>query len=112
METAKLFVCAVVLFLGVIGLSSESAFAQQGVGTSGSNQVAMEMKDTVVDPGVVAGAVPATSVYWGGRYYRSWGRPYWRPYRYGGYWSVYRGGPRYWWNGYRWICRPTRVLVY
>jgi len=108
MKTTRFFTCAVFLALALIAVSSGSARAQQAVGESAST----EIRDTVVDPRVVSDAVPAMSVYWGGRYYRPWARPYaWRPYRYGGYWAAYRV-PRCWWNGCRWICRPKRVLMY
>jgi len=99
--------------LALAAVLSGYALAQQVPAAPSSGQPsAVEIKDTVVTPWNISGNVPVTSVYWKGRYYRGWARPYYvKPYRYGGYYYGY-SRPRCWWYGYRWKCRPKRVIVY
>jgi hypothetical protein len=113
MKTVVAFLLVVSMSLALAVLSSGDGNAQQAPGNSSTGQSPpMEIKDTVVNPYATVDRVPVTNVYWRGRYYRSWpGRYSWRPYRYGGYYYGYRV-PRCWWNGYRWICKPKRVIIY
>jgi len=109
----RMLLLAVCTSLALAAISSGNVLAQQlPAAPSSGTPVATEIKDTVVNPWSITDNVPVTNVYWRGRYYRGWARPYYaKPYRYGGYYYGY-GKPRCWWNGYRWKCRPKRVIVY
>jgi len=94
--------------LVIVAIFAGAGHAQQATANPRSGPVLMQtLTDTVVTPDASALSVPATTVYWRGRY---WHRPYLRPYAYRYYYGY--PGRRCWWNGYRWKCRPKRVIVY
>jgi hypothetical protein len=97
--------------MGLALMLLSSAYAGQSVGDL--SQKTATHKDTVVDPLGSPIQAPVSNVYWrgSGRVYGGVYPPYYRPYRYGTYYYGYRPY-RCWWNGYRWKCKPRRVIVY
>jgi hypothetical protein len=111
MRRGIVFVVVGLLSLALAVIFAGSSYAQSTAGNISSNPSAItEYADNVVSLETSAVQAPVTNVYWG-----RWGcgpRPYWRRpyYRYG----YYARGlyPRCWWNGWRWICPPKRVVIY
>jgi hypothetical protein len=111
MRRGKLFVVVGLTSLALMVIFAGLSCAQSKVGnTSYGRYPATDYADNVVSPEKSVLLAPITSVHW--TRWRNGLRAYWRGpyYRYGYYAS--RPHPRCWWNGWRWICPPKRIIIY
>ncbi|MGO9566299.1 MAG: hypothetical protein ACLP5H_02035 [Desulfomonilaceae bacterium] len=111
------------LSLGLVVVFAGSSYAQQASGTTSYDQpAATQYTDTVLSLEKSELQASVSNVWWrgGGHWrrpywrhnWRPYWRRYWRPYYSYGWYYGYRPYPRCWWNGWRWICPPRRVVIY
>jgi hypothetical protein len=117
MRLGKVFIVVGLTSLVLAVISAGPIYAQPTAGsTSYAQSSAAAYGDNVVSPEKSALQAPVTRVHW--RRLRYGPRAHWwRPYGYRHHFCRphfrhYRPSFRCWWNGWRWVCPPRRIIIY